>query len=386
MKPIHRIASTLIGGVVTLLASTSVVASPYDQTNLVSDVTGLAQITDPNLLNPWGMSFSGTSPFWVSEQGANKTELFTYANGIAAAQAPSNAAPLIVSIPTTAGGPQGPTGQVFNSTTAFLVGAAKANFIFANLNGTISAWNPGAGTTAVIEASTTGALYTGLAITNGALGPRLYAANGAGTGSIDVFDGGFHRIATSGAFVDTDPRLAGLVPFNVTTIGSSVYVTYAPAGHLAQTTATEGHGAVAIFDADGNLVRTLIAGPDDHLASPWGLTLAPSNFGSFSGDLLVGNFSFAVGEIDAFDPTTGAFLGTLGGNDGNPLVNSGLWSIEFGNGTSAPSNVLLFSAGINGELDGLVGAIRAIPEPTTISLLGVGIAFLAAGARRRRRA
>lgn len=380
MKRTHRIASILATGAVSLMAASAVVASPYDQTNLVSDVNGLAQITDPNLHNPWGVSFSPTSPFWVSNQGTNTAELFTYANGIVAAKVP-----LVVSIPTTSTGPQGPTGQVFNSTSAFLVGATKANFIFANLNGTISAWNPPSGTTAQVEATTAGALYTGLAITNGAAGPRLYAANGAGSGSVDVFDGAFNRVMTTGGFIDNDPRLAGLVPFNVTTIGSSVYVTYAPAGRPAQIAAPEGSGAVAIFDADGNLIDTLIAGSDDHLASPWGLTLAPSDFGSFSGDLLVGNFSFAVGDIDAFDPVSGAFLGTLGGNDGNPLVNSGLWSLEFGNGVSAPANVLLFSAGINGENDGLVGAIRAIPEPGGVALFGIGIAVLLAGARRRRR-
>jgi uncharacterized protein (TIGR03118 family) len=382
MKQLHRITLG-ISGLVWALISFPATASPYAQTNLVSDIAGLAQITDAQLHNPWGMSFSAASPFWTSNQGTNTADLFRIVGGSVQQVA------LEVAIPTTAVGPQGPTGQVFNNTTGFLVGATPANFIFANLNGTISAWNAGAGTVAQVRATTVGAVYTGLAISGTGASARLFAANSAGAGSIDVFDSGFNKLPPSG-FLDTDPRLAGLVPFNVTTIGGNVYVTYAPSGRAAQIAATSGQGAIAVFDTSGNLIRTLVAGAGDNLASPWGLALAPGNFGQFSNDLLVGNFSFALSEINAFDPITGQFLGTLSTNAGTPLIQSpfasnGLWALEFGNGVSAPTNALLFAAGINSEADGLVGLITAVPEPESVALIGIGLIALVAGSRRRRR-
>src|SRR5215813_13402839 len=156
------------------LKATSVWAISFSQTNLVSNIPGLAALTDPNLKNSWGVSFSSSSPIWISNQGTNTADLFTV-KGLTVTQNP-----LEVSIPTTATGPQGPTGQVNNNTSAFMVNTAPANFIFANLNGTISAWNNTAGTTAQIKATTAGAVYTGLAISSvSAAGPVLYAANGA---------------------------------------------------------------------------------------------------------------------------------------------------------------------------------------------------------------
>jgi uncharacterized protein (TIGR03118 family) len=192
----------------------------FIQTNLVSDIPGLAALTDPNLRNPWGTSFSPTSPFWVSDQGRNLSTLYRITNGVVSQVA------LQVAIPTTAGGPQGPTGQVNNATSAFPVNGTPANFIFANLNGTISAWNNSAGTTAVISATTPGAVYTGLAQGTNPSGAFLYAANGA-QNRIDVFNGAFTDVTStlfSGKFVD--PTLpAGLVPFNVENIGGNIYVT-----------------------------------------------------------------------------------------------------------------------------------------------------------------
>ncbi len=343
------------------------VPSAYLQTNLVSDVVGQAQVYDPNLTNPWGVSESATSPFWVSNQVSNDATLYSVtANGI-------SKAPLTVAIPTTATGPQGPTGQVFNATTSFdLANGQPAHFIFANLNGTISAWN--GGNTATIEATTPGASYTGLAIGSNAQGNFLYAANNS-TGTIDVFDSSFKPVTMGigpfGTF--TDPDLpSGLVPFNVQNINGQLYVTYAPAGHAAQTTATPGQGAVAIFDTCGCFVSQLTAGGP--LAAPWGLALAPSSFGLFGGDLLVGNFAYHDSSINAFDPATGKFLGTLDGADGKPLLNPGLWALTFGNGgNGGDPNTLYFSAGINGEKDGLFGEIQLVslspltplPTPTT---------------------
>ena len=372
MKQPHRIARVFAAVVASVSVVSTASASPFTQTNLVSNVPGLAQVTDANLRNPWGMSFAPTGPFWMSDQGSGLSTLYRAIGNNA------TVLPLVVSIPTTASGPQGPTGQVFNNAGAntFTVNGTASTFIFANLNGTISAWNGGAGTTAVVRATVPGRVYTGLAIAGSGAGARLFAASSAG---IDVFDSSFAPVA--GGFVNNDPRVAGLVPFNVQTIGSRVYVTYAPPGRNAQIAAAEGTGAVAVFDTAGALQEVLVAG--SRLASPWGIAVAPTNFGSFGGALLVGNFSFAVSEINAFDPLTGAYLGTIADQLGDPLINSGLWAIAFGNGVSGSASTLFFNAGINGERDGLFGAISAIPEPDMAWLFVAGLGAVWLGKRRR---
>src|SRR5215813_8119546 len=189
-----RSRRSVVATVALAVAATSLPASAvFIQTNLVSNIPGLAIVNDPNLRNPWGVSHSATSPFWVSDQAAGLSTLYT----VNAAGVSKNT--LEVMIPITAAGPQGPTGQVNNNTSSFLVNAAPANFIFANLNGTISAWNNSAGTTAQIKATTPGAVYTGLAISPG-VAPLLYAANGA-QNRIDVFDGSFNPVSLgAGAF------------------------------------------------------------------------------------------------------------------------------------------------------------------------------------------
>ena len=278
----------------------------YMQTNLVSNIPGLATITDPQLVNPWGVSESATTPFWVSDQGTSKATLYSVTGATNVTKVNINPPNGFVAIPTTATGPQGPTGQVSNSNSATFPVANGGNgqaarFIFANLNGTISAWN--GGQSAVIQATTPGAVYTGVAINSGQT--RLYAANGAG-GRIDVFDSTFAPVTLpAGPF--TDPTLpAGLVPFNVENIGGRIYVTYAVAGRGNQIAATAGSGVVAVFDENGAFQQELIRG--SQLASPWGMALAPTGFGQFGGDLLVGNFSFADSAINAFIPRTARFL------------------------------------------------------------------------------
>ena len=279
-------------------------AGAYIQTNLVSDGLVPAQVADPMLVNPWGVSHSSTSPFWISNQGTRTSVLYNVSTTPPSkvAIAPNG----FVAIPPAAAA--GPTGQVNNgNASSFLLtngDGGSARFIFANLNGTISGWDGGA--TSVIQATTTGAVYTGLAI-NTAMN-RLYAANSAGAGSIDVFDSTFARATLpAGAFANPFP---GLVPFNVQNLGGKIYVTYALPGLAAMRSATEGNGGVAVFDDNGVLLQTLIT--DSKLASPWGIAQAPSTgFGPFSGDLLVGNFSFVASEINAFDPMTGAFEGTI---------------------------------------------------------------------------
>ena len=330
----------------------------FVQVNLVSDIPGLATITDPQLVNPWGVSHSTTSPFWSSNQGTNTATLYTVTDRTTVSKVPINGNG-IVNIPTTAAGPQGPTGQVNNTnTSSFPVNNGgdgnSAHFIFANLNGTISAWDTGP--TAFIQVTTPGAVYAGLAI-NGAQ-TRLYAANDAGTGSVDVFDSTFTPLSL-GADAFVNPALpAGLVPFNVQEIGGNVYVAYAPAGRANQTRAPLGAGAVAIFDEDGNFITQLITG--GRLAAPWGMTLAPAGFGRFINHLLVGNFSYLHSEINAFDPTNGKLSGTIRIAVGKGHTPGGLWFIGFGvGGSNGDPNTLYFADGINGENDGLFGAIFA---------------------------
>jgi uncharacterized protein (TIGR03118 family) len=358
----------------------------YLQTDLVSNIPGLATITDPSLLNSWGVSritspFS--SPFWISDQVANVSTLYAVTGATTVSKVP-----LTVAIPTTANGPQGPTGQVSNSNAStFDLGnggnGKSALFIFGNLNGTISAWNMGAGTTAITQWTTPGALYTGLAIDQAQT--MLYAANGAGGGSINVFDSSF-KPTLAGAFATpANISALGLVPFNVQDIGGNVFVTYALAGHNAQTSAGLGDGAVAVFTEKGVLEpgKTNIGG---QFASPWGIALAPASFGKFGGDLLVGNFSYGHSEINAFDPSTWAFEGSIAINPGAGDTAGGLWAVIFGGGGSNGStNTLYFTDGINGETAGLFGAIQSVPEPSTWVLMLAGLGGLGLAARRRRR-
>jgi uncharacterized protein (TIGR03118 family) len=356
-------------------------AATYVQTDLVSDLSALgAEVTDPNLKNSWGLSFQPGGPIWVSDQGTQNATLY----GVTGASVTKES--LTVAVPPSGGG-VGPTGQVANTnTSAFGVsGTGKsALFIFANLNGSISAWNGSAGTTAVTETTTSGATYTGLAINQAST--MLYAANDAGSGSIDVFNGSFApETLPAGAFATpTAIKTAGLVPFDVKDINGKVYVTYAPSGHLNQTGAAKGMGALAVFTEGGTLESSSFVG--DQLASPWGLALAPSNWGQFGGDLLVGNFAFGDSVIDALNPTTFALEGTIAINDGGQSPG-GLWSLAFGGGgNDGNPDTLFITDGLNGETDGLLASITTVPEPSTWAMMLVGFGSLGLFAARRRRA
>jgi uncharacterized protein (TIGR03118 family) len=354
-----------------VFSSSILLADSFSQTNLVSDVPGMATTTDPNLKNPWGVSFSGTSPFWVSNQATNTATLY---NGAGVPTA------LVVSIPTGGGkGPTGPTGQVFNSagTGTFLVNGTASTFIFDTLAGTIAGWNGGAGTTAVQMAATTGAIYTGLAQASSNGSPYLYAADS--TGAIRVFDSSWTDVTGTtfaGKFVDPNP-VAGYVPFNIQTIGSNLYVTYA---RLAGPTGLPG-GYVDVYDTSGNFIKRFATG--GALYAPWGLVIAPAGFGSFGSDLLVGNFG--NGEILAFDPATGAYLGTIDGQNGQPIVNDFLWALETRTGgTGSDLNAVYFTAGINNQEDGLFGKIDPVPEPATLFETASGVLGLLLLRFRRR--
>ena len=324
----------------------------YFQTNLVSDIPGLAAFTDSQLKNPWGMSFSATSPFWISDQVTGVSTLYS---GAGVKQA------LIVTTP-----PASPTGQVFAGGLGFnMGGGVNANFIFSTLAGTIDAWN--AGTTAVTEfAATDGAVYTGLAL----LGANLYAAD-TRNGKIDVFNNSFGKISVTGSF--TDPSVtAGFTPYNIQAIGGKLYVEYARRNVPG--------GFIGVFDANGNLLQQI---NDSHLNSPWGITMAPGGFGQFGGDLLVGNF--LGGMINAFDPVTGAFIGTLSNQNGTPIANPGLWALNFRSSASGlDPNTLFFSAGINSEADGLFGTIEVVPEPATLGTMALALALSGFAAFRAR--
>ena len=331
----------------------------YRQTNLVSDIPGAAQILDPSLVNPWGMTFSATSPFWVSNNGTGTATLY---NGDTAS-GPLTKNTLTVSIP---GGSN--TGIVFNGTSDFVItdgsGTSAARFIFATEAGTIAAWREG--TTAVTKVTTPNAVYKGLAIGTDGTFNFLYAAN-FNSGRIDVFGKLFTNVGFGpGNF--TDPGLpAGYAPFNIQNLGGKFYVTYAlQDGAKHDDVPGAGHGFVDVYDAVGTFQRRLISG--GALNSPWGLALAPASFGPFGNALLVGNFG--DGAINAYDPNTGAFLGTLNDQSGNPVAIPGLWALSFGNGVGGGDvNTLYFSAGIGDEGHGLFGKLAAAaPAPALIEL------------------
>jgi uncharacterized protein (TIGR03118 family) len=325
-------------------------AVEYQQTNLISDIAGVARITDPNLVNPWGQAASATSPLWVADNGADVSTL--YRGGV------NGSIPQIV--PLTVSIPQGaPTGVVFNPTSGFVVhtemGSAPANFIFDSESGLITAWSGAvSGTNAQVEFKRNSAVYKALALASVGGDSFLYAANFR-KARIDVFNDHFKLVRFRGGFEDSHIP-AGFAPFDIQLLGGELYVSYAMQDQAKHDdVAGPGNGFVDVYDTSGHLLRRLIAHGD--LNSPWGLVLAPSNFGAFSGDLLVGNFG--DGAIHAYDPLTGASKGQLMNTDGNPILINGLWALRFGNGTFGSQQSLVFTAGIGDESHGLLGEITA---------------------------
>jgi uncharacterized protein (TIGR03118 family) len=316
----------------------------YVVTNLVSNGGVPAATTDPNLVNGWGLTASPTSPWWVSDNGADRATLYTGTGAIV---------PLVVTVDG------GPTGTVFNpNAAAFLLPTGQtARFLFASEDGKIRGWAPPF-TSAQVTAdrSTVGAVYKGLAIASTPAGPRLYATD-FHNGRVDVYDGSWNLVSTAATFAD--PKLpAGYAPFGIQTIGSRIFVTYAKQDAAAHDELHgQGLGLVDVYDTAGGLLGRVAQ--HGQLDAPWGLALAPASFGRFGGDLLVG--SFGDGQIQAYaELANGQFehRGELRTGDGKPIAIDGLWALQFGNGAAAgPTGRLFFTAGPNGEADGLFGSI-----------------------------
>ncbi len=322
----------------------------YVATNLVSDEPGVAPVLDPDLVNPWGLDALAGSPWWVADNETDVSTLYQ-ANGTKVA--------LTVGIPGGA-----PTGLVANAGSSFVVteGALSgvSRFIFATQTGVIAGWSPAVNPTQAISAvSRPGAVYTGLAIA----GDRLYAADFLGA-RVDVFDGGFNLVTMAGVSPFVDPKLPdGYAPFGIQNIGGTIFVAYAKQDEEAPDEEVIGHGLgfVDAFDTSGNLLgRVATRG---QLNAPWGLALAPANFGRFSGDLLIGNFG--DGEIHAYkQQSDGSYhhRGVLRNADNKPIAIEGLWAIQFGKGqlvNNGPTNTLFFTAGPDDETHGLFGTITA---------------------------
>jgi uncharacterized protein (TIGR03118 family) len=371
-------------------------AQHYTQINLVANTSGVAPVTDPNLVNPWGLSRSSGSPWWVSDNGTGLATLYNGAGTII---------PLVVTIPKanphSSTFPTGtPTGTIANSSpTDFLLAPdAPADFLFSTIDGTISGWNPTVGiaagasppskTAVVVVKTTNGSSYTGLtsATINGSR--YLYAANFT-KGTVDVFDNAFNRVILhphkdGGRDFDDDKpfkddRLPwNFVPFNVQAIGNDIVVTFV-LHEEGQPFETDGPGLgfVDVFSSDGQLLRRLEHG--EWLNAPWGIALAPLDFGIYSHDLLIGQFSgggtsVGSGTIAAYDFATGKFIGLVLGAAGTPLAINGLWAISPGNSATAgsydpagsPASELYFTAGPDHGTGGLFGYLKPVSTELTV--------------------
>lgn len=352
--------TTVLAGLLAIAELHAQQVQHYKQTNLVSDLPGLANATDSNLVNPWGISRGSSTPWWVSDNGTGKATLYT---------GTGTAAPLVVTIPTGDAGMSAtgtPTGQVFNGTSDFQIAPNKpALFMFVTEDGTISGWNPGVNpNSAVIETNTKSAsVFKGAALATmndpklGIAMNFLYVADFRG-GQIKIYDKNFHPISLGEEAFRDDHVRAGFAPFNVQNIGGNIYVAYAKQDSQKHDEVDgAGLGYVDVYTPWGHLINRLEHGP--WLNAPWGMTQAPSDFGVYSHDILVGQFG--SGNIDVFDSVTGKFKGMLNGADNMPITIDGLWGINFGSGgTSGPANTLFFAAGSNDEQDGLFGTITPV--------------------------
>ena len=340
-----------------LLAISSVLqAQHYQQTNLVSDIPGMAATTDPNLVNAWGISRSSGTPWWVSDNGTGVTTLYSGTGSLI---------PLVVTIPPADSGTGTPTGQVFNGSQDFqLTPGNPAIFLFATEDGTVSGWNRNVQpNTAVIKVNTHSAsVFKGMAvatINDPHAGPTnyLYVADFR-KARVNVYDTNFHRVSMGDEGFHDERVPRGFAPFNIQNIGGNLYVAWAkPDSAKHDEVDGAGLGFVSVFSPTGRLLHRLQWGK--WFNAPWGMAQAPSDFGIYSHDILVGQFG--SGQILAFDPVTGEFLGPLRDSNNMPISINGLWGINFGSGgTSGSATTLFFAAGLNDEQDGLFGTITPV--------------------------
>ncbi|HEV2425539.1 MAG TPA: TIGR03118 family protein [Terriglobia bacterium] len=330
-------ALTLSLGLVLMFSSLA--SAQYKLTKLTSNQSGVATYTDPLLVNGWGLTYGPGGPFWVSDNGDGWSTLYNSTGQPQTTQ---------VIVPSANGISAGtPTGIVYNGSTQFQIDGWTSVFLFDTLDGTISGWSefsPSASIIAV-DNSASGAIYTGLAITNYASNNYIFAAD-SWNNKVDIYDGNFNFVSSF-----TDPSLpAGFTPFGIQDIGGSVYVTF------ASTSGGPG-GYVDIFSEQGKLIKRLVHGSP--LNQPWGLAMAPKNFGPLSNALLVGNNINFSSTINAFNATTGKFMGTISTSAGKAIKIDQLWGIEFGGGSTSngKTNQLFFTAGPSNNVNGLFGVI-----------------------------
>jgi uncharacterized protein (TIGR03118 family) len=331
-----------------------------NQINLASDLPGMAPVTDPDLKNPWGISLSPTSPLWISNQGTDSSTLYSLAPGSSTA---TKIAAVRVTLP---GSLAGPSGQVANTGTGFVLSngttSAPAAFIFATLDGHIEAWNPKVdpliGNTED-KVTVPGAGYTGLAIASTTHGDQLFAANFA-QGRVDVFDSAFHQVKTS-SWQFRDARLPrGYLPFSTQALNGDIFVTYDKANPATGREAVgPGLGVVDEFSTGGRLITRIVSG--GQLNAPWGLAIAPASWGSAAGSLLVGNFG--DGRINVIARDGGRYAHQVTGqvrdtSTGKPFAEPGLWGLLPGTAATGGTDALWFTAGINHEQNGLLGVLR----------------------------
>jgi len=324
------------------------------QANLVSDVAGMAPLTDPDLVNPWGLSLNATSPLWVSNAGSRASTLYTSAPGSGAASKNAVVRPTFPALGE-------PTGQVANTGTGFVLtkGALSgpARFLFVTLEGQVTAWNPQLdGTTGDVEvkAAVPGAVYTGVTLVTAPTGDRLYAADFSKK-SIDVFDAAFTPVPTTSAQFRDFRVPNDFAPFNVQNLGGNLYVAYAKVDpRTFDSVDGPGLGFVDEFSPDGKLLARVAA--RQSLNSPWGLAMAPASWGNLAGALLIGNFG--DGRINVVLPNGHGIAGLLRDSvTDQPLKIPGLWALQAGNPAAAGADSLWFSAGIDNENHGLLGVL-----------------------------
>jgi uncharacterized protein (TIGR03118 family) len=366
--------TTLLGILFVLIgASSPARAGAFTVANLVTDdqTVNAAQIPDDHLVNAWGISFLPGGPFWVSANAKGRADLYSVN--------PANNSTTKLGLEVTIPGDGTVTGQVSNPLASSAFNGDR--FFFVSEDGTVSGWRGALGTAAeALQLGSSDNVYKGTALATTSGNTYLYAANFR-AGRIDVLKGNAGAPDLTGNF--TDPNLpAGYAPFNIQHLGDKLYVTYAlqdAAKH--DDLAGPGRGFVNVFDLQGNLLGRV--GSQGMLNSPWGLAIAPSSFGEFAGDLLVGNFG--DGHINVFNADTDSFIGQLTGTHGQPLMVEGLWGLTPGNdGSGGSTQAIYFSAGPGDEMHGLFGVIAPVSEPATLGLLGLALTGIGMARRRAR--